>query len=137
MYSTSQIATAFDKELAKHRELSKSKYYQHLKIFVVVDNNFDYLNHVVALWDVTVMRDRQLLYTPSLIAPGLAFFDSYWHENVGVLTLAQLESFLYYVEEYDNYAAAAKQGSTSMGQEVSITEERAGSKADMPCSHGT
>ena len=113
----------------KERELSQSRSFPRLCIWVIVDSVLlptqspPYYTVDKRRYDVTITVNGVAQRRPSDIYNWLRHFDSYWSadDKHGILDNAQLTSLLAYLDLQNDIqysSAQAEQGSSGVGQEV-------------------
>ncbi len=124
--ATSRVESNVDKLLRKERLLYASRFFYSQLLWVICDEHFEQVinprtkqSSAVAIkqvFDVTLESYQRLLRKPSEVGTWLNWYDDLWIDGVATLRRAQLDSFLFHLDNAEQAAAKAKQGSLRMGQ---------------------
>ncbi len=132
--AASRVTSNVDRLLRKERVLYDSRFFYSQRLWVICDEHFEQVFNprtkqwsaiaIKQVFDVTFESYQQPLRKPSEVYPWLNWYDDLWIDGVATLTRAQLDSFLFHLENAEQAAAKAKQGSLGMGQEIPESSER-------------
>lgn len=122
-----------DRLLTKERVLYNSRYFYSKRLWVIVDDFFEYKIDAKSRKTVhTVVRGRFEVYlqvkgawikAPSDVHKSLVYFNHLWEDGVGVVDQRTLDSILNVLQDDEERATKAVQRGIRMGQAFSLATE--------------
>lgn len=117
MKARATLSSLAEKAYSKNIELAKSRYFEHLNLWVIVD-----FSKVDNFFEVYFEQDKRYLVHPGQLSDTLWGFFPHWKDGIGRLNTRQLET-LFAVLQHDCTSSKAQCRSNEMGQALPNPQE--------------
>lgn len=109
------LASLADRAYSKNIELSQSRFFRHLGLWVIVDQN------PKGFLEIYFEQNKRYLHHPGQLSDALWGFFPHWKDGIGKLSPRQLQTLLGVLDGITT--SKAQCSSAGMGQEVSDSQE--------------